>query len=142
MKKLFSISTIAFILLSIVATSCEKENPGAAAPVPAPVPMTLEATTTFTPKGSTKPIVTKGDVDEGEIDATYSIVPKLAACNCNGKWTYLIDKEKNTETFSIQNIHNGTVTFIPHKWGTYKVTITYTCPGGAAVSVTVSITAK
>jgi hypothetical protein len=142
MKKLLKASTIALILFSFVATSCEKENPAGPAPAPAPVPMTMEATTSFTPKGSTKPKVTKGDVEEGEIDATYFIVPKLAACNCNGKWTYLVDKEKNAEAFSTQNIHNGTVTFIPHKWGTYKVTITYTCPGVAPISVTVSITAK
>jgi hypothetical protein len=139
MKKLFNISTIALVLSGFMATSCDKETP-AAAPVPAPP--AIEATTTWAPKGSTKPVVVKGDVEEGEIDATYSIVPKLAACNCNGKWTYSVDKQKNTEAFSTQHIHNGTVTFVPHTWGTYKITITYTCPGGSSVSTTVSITVK
>jgi hypothetical protein len=134
MKKLFNISTIALLLLSFMATSCNKETPAAA---PA-----IEATTTWTPKGSTKPVDVKGDVEEGEIDAVYAIAPKLAACNCNGKWTYSVDKQKNTEAGSTQHIHNGTVTFVPHTWGTYKITITYTCPGGPAVSVTVSITVK
>jgi hypothetical protein len=134
MKKLLKNSTIALVLFSFFALSCDKE-------VPVPAGPSIETATTWTPKGSTKPTVVKGDVEEGEIDATYSIAPKLVACNCNGTWTYLIEKQKNTECGSTQN-KNGTVTFVPHTWGTYKITITYSCPGGSTTSVTVNITAK
>jgi len=136
MKKLFKNSTVALVLLSFFTASCDK-----VAPV-APAAPAVTATTTWTPKGSTRPVVVNGDVEEGEIDATYLIAPKLAACNCNGKWTYSVDKDKNAEAGSTQNIHTGAVSFVPHKWGTYKVTITYTCPGSPGISVTVSITAK
>jgi hypothetical protein len=138
MKKLFKISTLALALLSFISTSCDKETPAAA---PVPVPMTLEATTTFTPTGETKPKVIKGDL-EGERGVAYYIMPKLNACNCNGTFTYDIAAPNNTNFSKDQNKTTGTVGFITMSGGTYKITITYTCPGGPAVSVTVSITVK
>jgi hypothetical protein len=138
MKKLFNISTIAFVLASLFATSCKKDGPVAPAP---PVPMPIEAATSFTPKGETKPKVVKGNLD-GERGVAYYIAPKLNACNCNGTWTYDIAAPNNTNFSKDQNKTTGTVGFITMSGGTYKITITYTCPGGPAVSVTVIITVK
>jgi hypothetical protein len=141
MKKLLKASTIALILFSFIATSCEKENPGAAAPVPAPVPMTLEATTTFTPTGETKAKVVKGDLD-GERGIAYHIVPKIVACNCNGVWSYDITTPNHSSFSKDQDKTTGVVGFMTMSGGTYKIVITYTCPGAPAISVTVNITVK
>jgi hypothetical protein len=138
MKKLFSISTIAVILLSFLVTSCDKETPVAP---PVPAPMTMEATTTWTPNGETKPKVEKGDF-EGVRGMAYYIVPKLNVCNCNGTWTYDVEAPKNTAFNKDQNKTTGTVGFITMSYGTYKIIITYTCPNGSSVSKTVTITVK
>jgi hypothetical protein len=135
MKKLLTSSAMAFILF--VATSCEKENP---AP-PAAAPMAMEATTSFTPKGETKPKVVKGDLD-GERGIAYYVVPKLTVCNCNGKWTYDIAAPNHVSYSKEQNKNTGTVGFMTMSGGIYKITITYTCPDGSSVSTMVTITVK
>lgn len=141
MKKLFKISTIALVLLGFFATSCEKENPAGPAPAPAPVPMVLTATTSFTPKGETKPKIVKGNLD-GERGIAYYIVPALNVCNCNGTWTYDITAPNNTFFSKQQDKNTGTVGFMTLSGGTYKIVINYTCPGQPAISVTVNITVK
>ena len=142
MKKLLKASTIALILFSFIATSCEKENPGAAAPVPAPVPMTLETATTFTPPGTTTPKTVKGDIEEGERDVTYIIQPKLNVCNCAGTWSYTMAPMNNNYYGHKMNPNNGAITFSARVSGTYVFTITFKCPNGASVSTTVTITIK
>lgn len=137
MKKLFSNSAIALVLFSFFAVSCDKVKP--APPVPAP--MAMEAATNFTPKGETKPKVVKGDL-EGERGLAYYIVPKLTVCKCIGVWTFDITAPKNTNFNKEQDKKTGTVGFITMSGGTYKITITYTCPDGSSVSATVTITVK
>ena len=138
MKKLFKNSTMAFVLLSFFAASCEKEN----AVPPAPAVMVMEATTTFTPKGETKPKVVKGDVEEGERGITYIIQPKLNVCNCIGTWSFTVAELNNNQYSGGIDIRNGAVRFMTMLSGTYKITIAYTCPDGSSVSTTVSITVK
>ena len=141
MKKLLKISTVALILFSFIATSCEKQNP-----VPPPplvvVVMVMETTTSFTAPGATKPTVVKGDIEEGVRGVTYTIVPKLNVCNCVGKWSFTIAELNNNQYSGGIDIRNGEVRFMSMLSGTYKITITYTCPNGSSVSTTATITIK
>ena len=139
MKKLLKNSTMALVLFSFFAASCEKEIP--AAP-PAPVVMVMEATTSFTPGGTTTPKVVKGDVEEGERGVVYTIQPKLNVCNCAGTWSYTMAPVNNNQHSSRMDIRNGAVSFSAAVSGTYIFTITYKCPDGSSVSVTVTITIK
>ncbi len=138
MKKLFKNSTIVLVLLSFFATSCEKEIP---AP-PAPAPMTMEASTTFTPSGATTPKVVKGDIEDGERAITYIIKPKLNVCNCTGIWSFTVAELNNNQYSGGIDKRNGEVRFMSMISGTYKITITFTCPDGSSASTTVNITVK
>lgn len=140
MKKLCKLSTLALILFSIVATSCEKETP--AAPAPAPAPMTMETTTTFTPAGTTTPKIVKGDIEEGERGVLYVIVPKINVCNCAGTWSYTMAPMNNPQYIHKMDVRNGAVSFSAAVSGTYKFTITFKCPNGSSVSTVVTITIK
>lgn len=141
MKKLLKISTVALILFSFIATSCEKEN---AVPPPPPVVvvMTMETTTSFTAPGATKPTVVKGDIEEGVRGVVYTIVPKLNVCNCAGTWSYTMAPVNNPAYFHKMDIRNGAVSFTAAISGTYVFTITYKCPDGSSVSTTATITIK
>lgn len=136
MKKLLKYSAMAFILF--IAASCEKENP---AP-PAPVPMVMEASTSFTAPGATKPTIVKGDIEEGVRGITYTIKPVLNVCNCAGIWTFKVAELNNNQYSGGVDKRNGEVRFMSMLSGTYKITITFTCPDGSSVSTTVSITVK
>ena len=142
MKKLLKASTVALILFGFVATSCEKENPAGPAPAPAPVPMTMEATTSFTAPGATKPTVVKGDIEEGVRGVVYTIVPKLNVCNCAGTWSYTMAPVNNPAYFHKMDIRNGAVSFTAAISGTYVFTIVFKCPNGSSASTTVTITIK
>lgn len=142
MKKLLKASTIALVLFSVIATSCKKENPGAAAPAPAPVPMTMETATTFTTPGTTTPKTVKGDIEEGERGIVYTIQPKLNVCNCAGTWSYTMAPMNNSYYSHKMNPNNGAISFSAAVSGDYKFTITFKCPNGTSVSTTVTITIK
>lgn len=134
MKKLLTVSAIAFFLFS--STSCEKENP---AP---PASMTMETSTTFTPPGSNTPKVVKGDIEEGVRGVVYVIMPKLNVCNCAGTWSYTMAPMNNPQFSHKMDPKNGAISFSAAVSGDYKFTITFKCPDGSSVSGTVTITIK
>ena len=100
MKNLFAKTTIALVMLSLLTFSCGKPKKG---DVPPPE---NGATTTWTPKGNQKPIVTKSDIKNGDVGIVYSIVPAKPAC-VGGIWSLSIDAPPNAHYGAFQNTKKG-----------------------------------
>jgi hypothetical protein len=79
------------------------------------------------------------DIKNGDKGTIYRLDPELTGCDCGGTWTYTIDAPANAQYVSSINKF-GNVTLTPVTAGTFKVTITYTCPCGAVISKTITIT--
>jgi hypothetical protein len=79
------------------------------------------------------------DVKNGDKGTIYRLDPELTNCDCGGTWTYTVNAPANAQYVSSINKF-GNVTLTPVTAGTYTVTITYTCPCGAVVTKSITIT--
>ena len=139
MKKLFKTSMPVLFLLSLVFTSCDKEevkNPAPANPNNAVFWINYKWTNAagVAKSGS-------GDIKDGEKGKAYKLDPYLhgaGICN-NGQWSYKVEFG-NKDYIASQDPKTGEVTFVPGSTGTYTITITYTCPDGTKYSATITIT--
>ena len=122
MKNLIKTSMIALVISSLFVVSCKKPGIG---DIPAP-PADNGTTTTWTPKGSEKPIVTSSDIKNGDVGVAYNIVPKVAVCGtCPGTWSLKVDAPVNAQYAAVYSAKNGSVAFTPLTAGTYTLTLTY-----------------
>ncbi len=79
------------------------------------------------------------DINNGDKGVVYRLDPELTNCDCGGTWSYQLETPPGAQYVSSINKF-GNVSFQGLTKGTYKITITYTCPCGAVISHTVSIT--
>lgn len=130
---------IALALLGLFAVSCEKPKV-AEAPAASNAP-TMSATVTWTPSGSSTPRTVTGDVKYGDVGARYVIQPKITGNVCaSGTWSATIEGPANAVYSSSTHSGTGETVFIPVTKGTYKITLRYSCPGCADISITITIT--
>ena len=132
MKNLIKTSTIAVVILSLFAVSCEKPKSDE---LPAPKP-DIEAPVTWDPKGSAK----SGETVYGPVGIAYRIIPKINITVCeSGKWSVtVVGPAGSAPGYSIDE-GTGAVGVTPFTKGTYTVKITYKCPGCTEISITVII---
>jgi hypothetical protein len=135
MKKLIRMSTLVLLVLGFFAVSCEKEDLA-----PAPVD---EVKVTWTPEHSSAPITVNGDVKDGEYKKEFVIEAKLAAPPCpDGIWSIAVEAPAGKEYYGTPLNKKGKFVFIPLGLATYKVILSYKCPGCKVVTVVVNITSK
>ena len=127
---------IALVISSLFVVSCKKPGGG---DIPAPVAADNGTTTTWTPKGSEKPIVTTKDIKNGDVGVNYNIVPNDPACP-GGTWTVTLNAPANAQYSLGYSATKGYVNFTPLTKGTYTITITHKCPCAADVVIVVTIT--
>ena len=141
MKKLMNATMPVLFLMSIIFSACEK--PEVQKPQPAaPVPVTFTINYKWTPKAAGEKVKTgTGDITEGENGVLYLLEPNLKGDGicCDGKWTFTVDTKENNYG-ATQHIKTGVVSFTPTRFGTYKITIVYTCPGGTKYTQTITVT--
>ena len=142
MKNLFTKSAIALVLFSMFAISCNKKGGLPENNNPVPADKGIENTTTWTPKGSNTPIVTKGDIKNGDVGVPYKLEPKLSKDleGCEGTWNVTVEGPANAQYAAPFSAKKGYVTFTPLTAGTYKIKLTYTCPCGTSIAITITIT--
>ena len=138
MKNFIKTSTIALVILSLFAVSCEKPKRG---DVPAPPKADMEATVTWTRTGSAKPETVPGDkVIYGEVGKAYLITPKLNVTVCaSGIWSITVEGPAGSSPGSSINEATGAAGVTLFTKGTYKIKITYKCPGCTEISITITI---
>lgn len=135
MKKLFKISTLALVMLSLFTVSCEKAEVAA--------PAANEVKVTWTPENSSGPITTKGDITDGELWKDYVIEPAIAAPPCpDGTWSIVVEAPAGKQFIANSLNTKGKTNFRPLGVGTFKIILTYKCPGCVAVTIIVNITVK
>ena len=139
MKNLLKRSAIALVMLIVSLISCKKD-PVVPSPVVTVAP--IEAPVTWTPKGSEKPIVTKADIKNGDVNVPYSIEPKVANPCVNGTWEVKLEAPAGSQYALVYSAKTGKASFTPLTKGTYKLTFIYKCPGSPDISITVTITAS
>ena len=125
-------------MLSLTLVSCDKEK---VVPAPAIVVAAIEAPVTWTPQGSSKPIVSSGEIKNGDVNVPYSIEPKVTNAPCaNGTWEVKLEAPAGAQYAMVYSSKTGKTSFQPLTKGTYKITFIYKCPGCKDISVTVTIT--
>ena len=135
MKKLLKISTLALVILSLFTISCEKADVTPAA--------TDEIKVTWTPENSSAPITTKGDISDGELWKDYVIEPTIVTPPCpDGTWSIVVEPPAGKNFIATSLNKKGKTNFRPLGVGTFKIILTYKCPGCKGISLTVNITVK
>ena len=143
MKKLFTKTAIAFVMLSMFGISCDKENPGAAGPKAAAYTVLVQ----LTYKNDKNVTRTTGEdvINDGAI-GVYSFEAMLHGAigdiQCKCHWSFKVEVTPANTDWAAGQDEKGNVTLVIHHPGTYKVTITYTCDDGTSSSRTVTIIVK
>ncbi len=135
MKKLLKISTIALILFSFMATSCDKEKLAA-------ILRPVSFNSTYTTQGNNKPIVVKKDTVEVTVGTFIRIEPVLGDewKKCRGTWAHSVEGAWTSDDYSAgRDTNTGVMNFSPKKPGTFRIKFTYTCPDGSFTSKTITI---
>jgi len=138
MKNLLTRSALALCMFSLSLVSCNKE-----APIPGALPpvATISSSTSWTPKGSEKPIVSNGDINNGDVNVSYTTTPTLAGPVCaSGTWEVTVEGPAGAQYAMTYSAKTGKATFVPLTKGTYKLTFRYKCPGCADITITITIT--
>ena len=141
MKKLLNATMPVLFLLSLIFSACEKTEVQKPQPA-APVPVTFTINYKWTPKAVGEKVKTgTGDIAGGETGVLYLLEPNLKGDGicCDGKWTFT-PETKETDYSATQHQKTGVISFRPNRFGTYKFTIVYTCPGGAKYAQTITVT--
>ena len=140
MKQLFTKTIPVLFLLSLIFSSCDKENPANPAN---PGTATFWINYKYTPK--TPPQTEQsgsGNITNGQTGVMFHLDPYLhgsGICN-DGKWSYKVQAPAGNTWVASQDPKTGKVDFITGTPGTYTITITYTCPDGTSYSASISIT--
>lgn len=139
MKKLIQSTMPVLFLLSLIFSACDKpevKNPNPVNPNGAVFWINYKWTNS---KGEAKS--GSKEITDGEKGKVIHLDPYLHGSGicCDGTWGYTVEFG-NKVYGSTQDPKTGEVTFIPGSPGTYKITITYTCPDGTKYSASITIT--